>query len=266
MSLIIPPANNYQSPIVALPSRLLRDPATLDGPRGVSLEFDWTAMGKASGVAPNLQTAISVNLSNNANLRFSQIVSLKVDNSQCGADVLFVFTDTQETVLIPAFSPLAVVPVFTDQTQFYAIALGVVTTNDLTRCQVLNFVPPPATVPPSTEQNIPTFNAVFFNSGTTNIIPAGQNGTLIGLTLSGSASSPATPAAGTLSIGIQDGNAVQLLNTISVQVANNASLPYTTFFQDTSLNWRFSNGLKVVLAQTNISSGVLNVVAKYRTP
>jgi hypothetical protein len=267
MSLILPPAKNYQSPLIAFPSRLLRDPP--DGPRQIPMEFDWAAMGMASGSGSTAQTAISVNLSNNAPLRFSQIVSLKVDNSLCGCDVQFVFTDTQETVLVPAYAPNAIFPVFTDQTQFVAIAMGTVLASDVTRVQVLNFVPPPVDLEPSQEQYYTQTTGL--SAGAVNadlqLVPATVNGTLEFLQMNFSCQA-APAAAATGFIWVQDGAGNFLVNSIALQGGPASPPSFGQIILDLrELNWRFSQGVKAHYnAALGNMNGTVNVTAGYRTP
>lgn len=261
MSLTIPPAKNYQSPLIAVPMRLLRPPA--DGPRGISLEFDWATMGMQTGS----QSAIYVNLSNNANLRFSQIVSLKVDNSQCGADVQIIFTDTSDTVIIPAGEPNAVFPVFTDQTQFYAIARGVIVSTDVTRIQVLNFVPPPVALNSSDEQNVVTSSTAFMESTGVHLVAATESGTLQSLFMSMSV--PTAPAgAASSAFTIVDGSGANyLLNTLRVSL-NAVVVPYQILYSAENLNWRFGGGITLNNFALGWPAGTapLNIVATYSKP
>ena len=140
--LTVPPSKNYQSPLVAVRSIVGRDPP--EGPMQIPIEIDWTTMGAQQGSTTTWATYI--NLQNLTTQAFSQVCGLKVDNSQCGSDVQIIFTDTQEIITIPAYEPLAVFPVFTAATQFYAVALNAIGA-DATRIQVLNFLPPPVAVP-----------------------------------------------------------------------------------------------------------------------
>lgn len=268
MSLTLPPAKNYQSQLIAVPSRLLTAPP--DGPRSVAMEFDWTTMGTTT-VGTNgaaTQTAIYVNMGMNANLPFSQLVSLKVDNSLCGCDVEFVFTDTGETVVVPAFTPNAIFPVFTDQKQFYAIALGTPLANDVTRVQALNFVPPPVTLEPSQEQNFALTAGMAIGNATTNLalVPAGVNGTLKILQLNYTSSGPpAAPSQG--AIQVRDGAGNYLVN--SLNVIGGQATPGQVILDLENANWRFSNG--ITMFWTVPSGGwsvgaIINATTAYRVP
>src|ERR1700761_8517018 len=102
MSIVIPQgAVNYQSPLVAVPDINQQQPR--EGMKLISCEIDWGSTDKGSG-------AVFFNLQNNATLEVSQICGLVVDNSNCGADLEFVFPDTSTTIGIPAYAPYTVVP------------------------------------------------------------------------------------------------------------------------------------------------------------
>lgn len=267
MSLVIPQSKNYQSPLIATVSRHGRIPP--DGKRQVSMEFDWTAMGQTTGTGPSSVTAINVNMSNNATLRFSQILSLKVDNSQCGADVEIIFTDTQDTITIPAYSPNSIFPVFTDSTQFFAVATGAIA-GDVTRIQALNFDPGPVSLNSSQEQNFVTNVPTFINlAGNTQLVPAGVNGTLTSLFLGASVPNPPSVAGSQTNIQIVDGGGANfLLNSIGFALPTGGTVPYVTLFDRADLNWRFTNGVKMTLTVSNwgTGNGFLNNFATYRAP
>lgn len=268
MALTLPPAKNYQSPLFAVPSILLDTPP--DGPRIVPLEFDWQTMGAVNGAGASMQTAVYVNFANNSNLAFSQIASLKVDNSQCGCDVLVVFQDTSETVLIPAYEPNAIFPVFTALRQFYAIALGMTLPNDVTRILALNFVPPPVALNAGVDQNytlttgLPVGNA----AGNVQIIPATVSGTLTNLQLNFAiAAGPAAASNG--SVFVQDGGGNYLVNSLSIQAGPSTSTPGLIVLDMKNIEWRFKNGLQVQWLPGGggwSNAGIINPTSSYRTP
>lgn len=262
MGLLTPPSKNYVSPLITIPSRYFTDPP--EGPKQVPLEFDWTTMGFQTP-GTNIW-AVSVNVQNNAVLNFSQICSIKVDNSACGSDVQFMFTDTGDVVTIAAGDPCSIVPVFSGATQFVAVALGA-EPEDVTRAQLLNFVPYPVTVPPTVEQNNVTTSGLFTTSAATNIIPAGISGTLEQL-LIGVNVPVGQAAAAQISVAIVDGGGSNfLLNSLGFAVAAGQVVPYTILFNPAQLNWRFVNGVKISFAPTAWSSpGLVNVFAAYKVP
>lgn len=167
----VPPAVNYPTPLVAIPSLVNRTPP--DGERMVPVEIDWGTMGGADH-------CVAINLQNNATSNFSQIVALSIDNSDCGADIRFVFPDSGETTTIPAYSPKVIIEVFTSMTQFFVVAgfnSEAVLNGDQTRFSILNFMPPPIAVPVTQEQAIA---AVGTNAtvASTQVVPATEDGTL----------------------------------------------------------------------------------------
>lgn len=175
MSIIIPQAVNYPDTGQLIQKNLafaLR-PEPPEGPRLIQAAINWGTMGGAAKcVVFNMQAA--------ANASFSQIVAIKVDNSDCGSDVEFIWTDTQEVLTIPAYSPAVICPVFTNTVQFYVHAKGpVVLDEDATRFMVFNVMPPPVAVPTSQEQQIASGNTLGFDGvGTDTIISAAESGTL----------------------------------------------------------------------------------------
>lgn len=263
--LTVPPAKNYQSPLVAVRSIVGRDP--VEGPMQIPIEIDWTTMGAQQGSITTWATYI--NLQNLTTQAFSQVCGLKVDNSQCGSDVQIIFTDTQEIITIPAYEPLTVVPVFTAATQFYAVALNAIGA-DTTRIQVLNFVPPPVTVPESPEHNFALTSGLAVGNANVNttFVPAGVNGTLEILQLNFSTGAgPA--AASTGNLFIQDGKGNYLVNSISVSAGPNTQAPGQIILDLKDVRWRFQNGL---IANWLVGTGgwsngaVINITAAYRTP
>lgn len=270
MALTVPPAKNYQSPLTAMNSVLGRDPT--EGPMQVPLEFDWTTMGAQNGTTA--QYAVFVNLQNQSTRNFSQVCGLKVDNSGCGSDVQFVFTDTGEVITIDAYDPCAVVPVFSATTQFYAMALNAIA-GDVTRAQALNYCPPPTTVPIGATQQVAAPGQAFANiGGNTQLIPAGVSGTLQSLFLSASVGVTPSGAAGGVAefaLSVMDnggGGGAKTFLQCAVTVPVGGFLPYQILFQDEGFDWRFNNGLIILNTATGwgTGSGVINMQAKYRAP
>lgn len=255
MPLQLPAAKNYTSPLVAVPVRWTLPPR--EGPKMIVCEIDWGTMG-----GPN--NCVSINLQNNATLEFSQIVALSVDNSQCGADVQFIFTDTAETLTIPAYSPKSIVPVFTNQTQFFVVTglnSQAVESADVTTFSIHNSVPPPIAVPVSTEQNIANVNAVDMGTATTQLIPATVNGTLTGAQLN-LAMNATNSGNGTWSL--QDGTGkVIAQGAVSASSGNKYNL---TLFSQMGMNVRFTNGVKLVCTQGAVLGATINGNLYYRTP
>ena len=243
MSLTIPPAVNYQSPLIALQTIYRREPQ--EGPMMIPCEIDWGTMG-GSG----LEKAVSFNLQNNSTLAFSQIVAISVDNSDCGSDVRFVFTDTAETTTIPAYSPKVICEVFTNTKSFYVIAGfdGEVTEGtDTTRFSIHNSLPPPIAIPLSPAQDAASANNIDGTvAATTQLIPPGVNGTLETLAVI------AQLANTTGDIGvwvIQDGNGNIIAGS---QVVSSSAASNVAPFVLSDIRVRFSNGLQFIITSTNL--------------
>lgn len=255
MSLIIPPAKNYKNPTVALVARYQNPPR--EGNRMVPMEILW------GDYSPNY--CVAVNLQNNATLEFSQVVALSVDNSDCGADVRFVFPDTGETTTIPAYSPKTIIEVFTNQVQFNIVAgfdNEIVLSGDTTRFSIHNSLPPPIAVPTTQEQNTISANNLPADGSTTNTILASTvNGTLEGLQVF-----RCSPFAnlGTQMFVIQDGTGKVIAK--GQFDTNNASNWFDGILIDLNpMSVRFSGGLTQHQSGTNVGGSYV-ITALYRTP
>ncbi len=145
MPISIPPAIKYPNPLASLPDYWQQDRPPVEGPRQIPVEILWGTMGGSGS-----QKCIAFNGygggQGSANA-FSRINALSVDNSACGCDVQFIFTDTSQTITIPAYSPYIVIPVFTNRVDFYVLTKGTVLSDDQTRFSVHNTLPPPIAVP-----------------------------------------------------------------------------------------------------------------------
>lgn len=178
MSLKSPPAVNYSDPWVMMPAVLNRKAP--EGEKQAAFEVAWATQG-------GVNNSVSFNMQNQTTATFSQICALAVDNSDCGMDVRFLFPDTGYTVTIPAAAPSLIIPVFTNQVQFFLIGTvnnEVEEPKDITRFTVLNFCPPPIAVPPTTAQEL---------------------GALSFTTVDGTASTPLIPASSVYSSGSVQG-------------------------------------------------------------
>lgn len=165
-----PPAMNLGDLPHAVPSIMFSEPR--EGRKTITQVIEWSRP-----IAKGLQ-AVSVNLQNNATLEFSQICGLIVDNSDCGADLDFIFPDTEVTVSIPAYSPYIVLDVATGQTQFFVNAHNPIAA-DLTRFTILNYAPPPVAVPITKQQQTATVSSVPVDGvSSTLIVDPTENGTV----------------------------------------------------------------------------------------
>lgn len=260
MPLIIPPSVNYPSPLTAVPSLMQDEP--IEGRKQVSAEILWATMGGA-------RKSVAINLQNNATLNISQISTLKVDNSQSGADVTFIFPDTSDTIVIPAGTPLAVVPIFSNATQLY-ISAPLALASDVTRFQLLNYATAPADVPQTTASQTASSGGTVVGGGpvTTQLIAPGINGTLETLQLWFSIAT--APVANTqFVISVQDGQATPrvLINSWNVAAPAAVTAMMAPILDFDDLNWRFVNGLVINYAVGGGAGlAIANTFADYHTP
>lgn len=252
MALQIPVAVNYPSPLAYVPSRMLTKPS--EGNKFFSLEIDWGLMGGAA-------KCVAVNLSNNAPLNFRQIIAVKYDNSACGSDVQLIFPDSSDTVTFPAYAQ-AIVPVFTNGQVFY-ISSPTSQAEDVTRLQVLNFLPPPVDLSRSAFVEMTATGTIAIGSGTTAIIPT-VSGTLEYLQIGASY--------------VEGGSAADNLVTITDGASDNigtfvihagASQNFSgLLWSSPPISIRFSTGLDItqVVTGTGPMTGSLYYNAYYRVP
>lgn len=175
MSLVIPSSVAYQDPVVSQPDQWAASP--VEGPRLIPFEIMWATMGGAGA-----QKCVSFQVGNSGQgsaEKFSRINALSVDNSKCGCEVRFIFPDTGETITIPAYAPRTILPVFTNQTNFYLMTEGTVIASDVTRFAVHNTLPPPIAVPFTQQQNVAATGGLVVDLTTTHdLIPNTVSGTL----------------------------------------------------------------------------------------
>jgi hypothetical protein len=245
-------AKNYLNALAILPvTALTRQP--VEGPKALFAEISW---GEYS---PGF--SVHMNISQFGTDTFSQISAVSVDNSACGTDVQFIFTDTQETLTIPAGSPKDIVPVVTNNREFYIQTTGTTVTGDVTRFSVLNFVPPPIAVPISEEQNYAIVGAIAMSTASTPVVEAGVNGTLENLNIN-LAVNATNSGDGTWTLEDGSGNVIAS-GAVSFSAGDKYNL---TLFEQSNLRLRFINGLNFVCTETAILGAVANVNLYYRTP
>jgi hypothetical protein len=208
--------------------------------------------------------AVYVNCQNNATLNFSKIRAMIIDNSQNGSDIEIIFPDTETTVSIPAYTPYAIIPVFTNQTQFYVVS-PLSQPSDKTSFTILNTAPPPIAVPTTQEQNFYTSTGInATTSGNSPLIAAGISGTIEAISIRGfMQSSPGNVSSVTLTL--QDGNGDVFISTGGI--CGGALTANIVFSELADLRLRFQNGLKLVWVTTGSPIEVFlwpNIY--YRTP
>jgi hypothetical protein len=250
MPINIPPAVNYQSPLNAVPTFFAQEPR--EGRKMIGCEIDWGVMGGDNN-------CVNLNLQNNATLEFSQIVTLSIDNSLCGADIEFIFPDTTESLSIPAYAPKCIVPVFTNQTQFFCWAPGAIA-GDVTRFSIHNSMPPPVTVPFTVEQQVLTnSNITADGSATVALLGASVNGTLEAIQIM--RNGPVTTG-GTQNYSIADGSGNL---TINGQFSSQNTTVNFVMLDLNPMHVRFTGGLNFMQSGANMG-GKWVVNGLFRTP
>jgi hypothetical protein len=174
MPLKIPPAVNYPSSFGPMPSFAQDEPR--EGRQQIPIEIAWGTMG---GDTKN----VSLNVSGTRTRQWTQISTIKVDNSNCGADVTLIFSDTSETIVIPAFAPLNVVPVYSNSLEFFVWSPAS-KAQDVTRLVILNYADDPTSVNPSDASTTAAFvNMNCLNAvSSVQLVALGINGQLRTLT------------------------------------------------------------------------------------
>ena len=255
MPFTIPPAINYSDTLipktVTLNNPNIGQPT--DGTRMIPVEIDWGTMGGAS-------YCVMFNLANLSVNNFSGMQAISVDNSSSGSDIIIVFTDTMETTQVPAYTPKAIVPVFTGSSSFYVIATKPLPI-DVTRMSIMNFCPPPAIIPISKEQAFATVSGIAMVAGTTHIIPASVSGTLQNGFIGFFAwSNNAETGVFTLNDG-----AGTLIAGAKLGLEGGHVVGYTAW-EATDINVRFSGGITLTCDNGIGNDGSLSVNLYYRTP
>lgn len=255
MPLTVPQSVNFSDPLTAVPIGTYEEPR--DGRRMIPVELAWQV-----ALAKNL-TSFNINLQNNATLEFSKVSGLVVDNSNCGSDIDIIFPDIAVTITIPAYSPYDVLPVFSNQQQFWVKARGAIN-GDLTYIGVLNFAPEPVAVPITQQQKAAALSNANIVNGTTTIVAAPTNGTLQGLNVNFAVQTPA--AAFNAQLVVKDGN-----NSI-IWEGNVAAAAASTgtngeLISINGLNVRFQGGLFLTISGAPAGAlGTVTVNSYYITP
>jgi hypothetical protein len=229
-----------------------------NGAQCIPVEVDWGSMGGTSKI-------VGFNVGASGGTRkFEDICAIHVDNSGCGSDIQFIFTDTQETYTVAAYDPYALFPVFTKSNTFYVIA-GIngetVESQDTTRFSIFNFVPPPVVLPLSEEQNQVSVTGIDMGTASTQLVPTGVNGTLedAWITLGLAASNT-----GSATWMLEDGSS-NVIAQGTVQVSSGSKINLT-LLQLNDIRVRFTNGLKMLCTQSANIGGTVTANLYYRTP
>lgn len=221
-----------------------------EGDRIISAEIDW-------GSYPSGQ-AVQLSLSGNSPVAFTQIIALTVDNSRCGSDTQFVFSDSGFILNVPSHAQ-GVFPVFTNGLNFYAVALNA-SPSDVTNVLMHNSMPPPVAMLPTDQQNTAALIGVVASNGTFAILPPTVNGTLLGASIVVNAYVVSAPPQA-LRLDIIDGRPVNLWSSV-VTVAG----PQVVNLPLTGINVRFFGGLSLRVSADTISSANINANIYYTVP
>lgn len=253
MALIIPPAKNYQSPMIVRPEKWMLTPP--EGPVQIPMEIAW-------GTDASTGMAVSCDARGvNPPSTFSQIAALTVDNSQCGADVTFQFPDTGQSYVVPAYQCVPALPVFTSGTFFYVYAPNALST-DMTVFSVHNTMPPVLDLPKSEFQSsLVATNQPLSTTNTVNLSTK-VSGTIADIVI---VAAFIPSAAADVTVAIEDGNN----NVIAfVTLASASAVNFNgQVFSTEGLNVRFQNGLKsIVTVISGAPAGVVNPHVYLRTP
>jgi hypothetical protein len=249
LPITIPPFNQYQAPIV--PLRGLWNATPVEGDKFITAEIDW--------LVTTTQQAVQFAVSANSPVAFSQIVALAIDNSRCGVDVDFVFSDSGFVLTVPAHNQ-AVNPVFTNGLMFYVVANGAVV-GDVTTFQVLNSMPPPVYIAPSVEQNHASVSGVALVNGSMPVIASGINGVVNSISITIDAVSGA--GGGAAQVSLIDGQGRFVWFTAPTLPAS-ASNTFT--YNPSGLSVRFVNGLNLSIASNSFTAGTVYCNVYYSTP
>lgn len=253
MSTTIPAATNYPNPTVMIPCRSLKRPA--EGDYQINFAVEWGTMGGTN-------KSVNCNLQNNNVQPFSQIVAMAVDNSDCTADVRFIFPDTGLTITLPAFSPYSVLPIFSNARNFFVVT-GLngqqVEDDDVTRFQLFNFMPPPVSVSISDEQQPAAIAAIDGAAvAVTAIIPAGNDGRLESASIVGFFTNN---TANTATWRLIDGDGTVLAIGRNASIGGDFS--NITAFENFNMKVPFRDGINFEITQSDLPAGSQYAVNLY---
>lgn len=221
-----------------------------EGDYFVNVTLDWSSINTA---------AVQFALAGNSPVSISQIVALSVDNSRCGADIDFMFPDSGFVLSVPAYNS-GVYPVFTNALMFYAVASQAPGSAGLTIFQILNSMPPPISIAPSSIQNSTTETGIALHTPGGNtyftILPAGTSGRITGFQFNWSGSTDTLP---NTNLDLVDGTASILWAGTIAGTSGQMTSP-------AGMNVRFSNGLQLGILGSDYSSGTLFITLFYTSP
>lgn len=253
MPLTIPPFSQFQG--VLVPLRGLWNKAPQEGDRFINAEIDWVTVNPPGG-GPQAQ---QFSVGGNSPVSLSQIAALYVDNSRCGSDVSFLFPDSGFELVVPAHSQV-LAPVLSNALMFYAVTKSAFL-GDVTVLQILNSIPPPIPITPSTLQSQAFATSIVLAAGNTQLVPVGVNGILEYATINIDMQTAGTAGAVTLTLSDQTHTLWQTALTLPIN--SSANLPINVG----PLNVRFAGGIVFSIGPvTGFTGNFISVGVYYSTP
>jgi len=235
-----------------------------EGDRSISANIAWGVDDINPSGAPT--GVLNVDCSHIATQEFSQIAALYVDNLTSGADVDFIFQDTQFRLTVPAGSQ-GLYPVISTTRNFTVLSPQALA-GDATFLQILNSLPPPVAIEKSVFMSTATVQAVPITADSMTII-LGINviGTMTALQVS-IAGAQGGAAAGTVQIELVDGDGA-ILGIATIGFLNATTfIPFAVILDLDSINVRFEGPVNMIITHTGTlpASGTADVQFLYRTP
>jgi hypothetical protein len=183
--------------------------------------------------------------------QFSQIVSIYVDNINCGANVQIIFPDTQFQLDVPA-NTAGWYEVNTNALNFFITNLNPVA-GDNTNIQVCNFLVMPFTISQIVFNSAAIAAGAPTTNGTTVLLASGT-----GIITGGQVSISNNSAP--LEIEISDGSSVKFAVSVGAAVPTYAAV----LTIPPGANIKFVGGLNLVVAGSTSTTGVINANLTYR--
>ena len=223
----------------------------------VPIALDW-------GDSSVVNNALYVDLRAMGPALFSAVRALWVDNSQSGADVQFIFPDTQTSLDVPAGKG-GLYPVISNSKDFYAVASNPLST-DRTFVAVLNCIPPVVDV------SRPTFSQSAIGAALPLTAPSSTalinaSCTLIGASIA-LEGAQAGAGLGVVGISLQTVTGASNLLTCGVRLENGQIVGPSLLYNQNELNLRANGGVNVVVTTAGVAfaDGKIDVNLIFRTP
>lgn len=260
MTITIPPgAANYIGPISPVICSYRATPQPVNMDQAIPLSIAWGNSGGTGIVAP----AVSVNIEAQAtSTPIGRIMSMFVDNSECGVAVRFIFPETQWQLIVDAGAQ-GVFPILALGVSFYVAAEGAGSA-DVTNFTPFNFPVAPVALPETQQANVAVSGVLEVNNGSGGILANTISGTIEGLNVQ------VTGVAGSgtgsqVTISLIDGTGKVIWQGYVLQPSVSTA-PYTGVLIDQSgMNLRFQDGLTMscVVTGGGFDSGIAAATVYY---